>query len=118
MRPTARRIRDGQALKDAIDAYPGGMTLTALAARTAELDPAGTGVSFQLIGLLRTPASAGMSGSGPGRTRRYRTSTSPATADLIEQALNCRPGELFNREEIPEPGDTQAVPEARFRAAG
>jgi hypothetical protein len=134
MRVTARRIRDGQALRDAMDAK--GMTLTALSQRTKELDPTdcvscradrghlgvhdGKGVSYQLIGFLTAPAAQGMSGTGKTRARRYRASTSPATADLIERALDARPGQLFTREEVPEPGDPApaGVPGARFPGAG
>jgi hypothetical protein len=122
MRVTAVRIRDGKALREAMQAKH--MTLIALAARTRELDPDGKGVSYQLIGFLTAPPTGGMSGTGANRARRYRTSTSPATAGLIEQALDVRPGELFTREEVPEPGDPvpadapPPVPKVRFADPG
>lgn len=106
MRTTARRIGDGKALKDAMKAA--GLTLESLAARTKELDPAGAGVSRSLIGFLTAPRASGVSGGRGHRSRRYRETTSPETASLIEAACNARPGQLFNREEVPEPGDAAA----------
>ena len=99
MHMTARRIRDGQALKEAMAVK--GLTLTRLAARTRELDPgdarlgrpAGTGVSFQLIGFLTAPASRGVTGGRGTRARRYRETTSTETADLLELACDARPGQ-------------------------
>lgn len=107
MRTTARRIGDGKALKDTMKAQ--GVTLETLAARTRELDPAGAGVSRALLGFLTAPKQRGVSGGRGHRSRRFRETTSPETATLIEEALNARPGELFNREEVPEPGDPVAL---------
>jgi hypothetical protein len=106
MRTTARRIGDGQALKQAM--RDAGMTLEQVAAKTRALDPAGTGVSRSMIGFLTAPRTPGTSGTGPNRARRFRDTTSPATADLIEQAVNARPGALFSRVEVPEAGDPVA----------
>lgn len=118
MHMTARRIRDGQALKEAMAAKS--LTLTRLAARTRELDPAGAGVSFQLIGFLTAPASRGVTGGRGTRARRYRETTSTETADLLELACDARPGQLFTREEVADPGDPApaGVPGTRFLAPG
>jgi hypothetical protein len=103
MHMTARRIQDGKALKDAMDAK--GMTLTGLAGETKRLDPNKRGVSFQLIGFLTAPPDRGVSGTRGRRARRWRDTTSPETATLIELALDARPGQLFTREQVADPGD-------------
>jgi hypothetical protein len=98
MRATVRRVSGGQALRDAIRNYGGGagITLQALASRTRALDPAGKGVSYQLIGFLVQ--------SGKGR---QRDTTSPETATLLANALAVPVGTLFTVEEAPDPADKQ-----------
>lgn len=84
MRATCRRVRDGQAIREAMDER--GLSLMALADRTKELDPEGLGVSFRLIGFLTTQG------------RSQRETTSPESAALIAQALNVPEVSLFTRE--------------------
>jgi hypothetical protein len=94
MRITARRVDGGVALRRAMDAA--GLGLQALAARINETaDPR---VSFQLIGFL---ATNGVSG---------RETTTPRTADLIEDALAADRGSLFERVEVREASDPEPVP--------
>ena len=86
MRATCRRRHDGQAIRDAMSAK--GWTLIALAGRTAELDPSGLGVSYQLIGFLTADGTSA------------RETTSPRSADLIAQALDVPRGTLFEDAQI------------------
>jgi hypothetical protein len=90
MRVTARRIDGGVALRQAMNSA--GLTLQALAARINET--ASPPVSFQLIGFLATD----------GNSRRE--TTTPRTADLIEDALSVARGTLFERVEIRDLSDS------------
>jgi hypothetical protein len=92
MRITARRVDGGIALRRAMD--EAGLGLQALAARINET--AEPNVSYQLIGFL---ATNGVSG---------RETTTPRTADLIEDALGAARGSLFERVEVAQLSD--AVP--------
>jgi hypothetical protein len=98
MRVTARRKQEGGPLRDAITAS--GLGLQGIAARTRDkdVDPAGKGVSFQLIGFLT---------QDPSVTRHARTTTSPETTGLIEKALGVPSGSLFEVIEAPSRSDPQ-----------
>jgi hypothetical protein len=87
MRITARRKDDGQPLRAAMKAA--GMNLQKLATATKIADMTGIGVSYQLIGFLATAKKYG------------RSTTTPETALLIERALGCAEGALFDRVEMP-----------------
>lgn len=75
MRTVARRLEDGRPLRDAMKA--GGFTCRSLAAKTREVDPAGRGISLQLVSSLASeqpwardtckPASAALIGRALGR---------------------------------------------------
>ncbi len=62
------------------------LSLHALADRTKELDPAGRGVSFQLIGFLVKEGG-----------KSTRETTSARSAALIAMALDCQEDVLFTR---------------------
>lgn len=96
MRTTARRIDGGQALRDAMAAEKIG--LQSLAQRTRLADPAGKGVSYQLLGFLAQDAAL---------SRHARETTSPATAMLIEDALHRPRWSLFTEIEAPSRGEPQ-----------
>lgn len=98
MRTTARRRDDGQPLRDAMKAA--GMNLQALATATKVADPAGAGVSYQLIGFLATAKKYG------------RSTTTPETAELIERALGVTKGSLFEEIEMPSRAEQQPEWEA------
>lgn len=85
MRPTARRIDGGQPLREAMDAA--GVGLERLSELTRATDPSGAGVSFQLIAFLAT------------EKRWARETTTPRTAELIEDALSAARGSLFEVED-------------------
>jgi hypothetical protein len=89
LRETARRINGGLPLRRAMTDQKIG--LQALAAKINQAaDPP---VSFQLIGFLSTSGGSA------------RETTTPRTADLIEDALSVPRGTLFERLEIPEKAD-------------
>lgn len=93
MRVTAQRVDDGKALRRAMK--EAGLGLQALAAKINETaDPP---ISYQLIGFL---ASGGVSA---------RQTTTPRTADLIEDGLSVPRGTLFERVEIRELSDPLPV---------
>lgn len=89
----ARRVSP-TALRDAMDAYPGGtpdpagIGLKDLAVRTRQVDPAGRGVSWQLISFLASDAWWG------------RDTTTLPTAQLIARALGVAEESLFTREAV------------------
>ena len=89
MRITARRIGGGVPLRQAMN--QAGLGLQALAARINET--AKPPLSFQLIGFLATNGASA------------RETTTPRTADLIEDALSVPRGSLFERVEIRELSD-------------
>jgi hypothetical protein len=93
MRVTARRINDGQALRDAMTAA--GIGMQALADRTKAN---GKGVSLALVGFLCQPAA---------NSRHARETCLPESADLIEDTLGVPRGSLFHREEAPSANDPQ-----------
>jgi hypothetical protein len=78
---TARRIDGGEPLREAM--FQRGVGLKALALRTQAADPDGKGISWQLAGFLAT------------RHSWARETTTPRTAQLIEQALAVPEGSLF-----------------------
>lgn len=96
MRVTARRINDGQALKDAMAAA--GVGMQALADRTKAKDPAGKGVSLALIGFLTQDKD---------RSRHARETCSVESAELIENTLSVPRGSLFAQVEAPSRNDPQ-----------
>jgi hypothetical protein len=96
MRVTARRINDGQALKDAMAAA--GVGMQALADRTKAKDPDGKGVSLALVGFLTQDKD---------RSRHARETCSVESAALIEDALGVPRGSLFDRVEAPSRNDPQ-----------
>lgn len=81
----ARRV-SGAAIRDAMAAQDVG--LKRLASRTREVDPAGRGVSWELISFLASDAWWG------------RDTTTLATARLIARALDMPEGKLFTREAV------------------
>jgi hypothetical protein len=100
MRITARRIGGGVPLRQAMNQVTWcdadgrehvGLGLQALAARINET--AKPPLSFQLIGFLATNGASA------------RETTTPRTADLIEDALSVPRGSLFERVEIRELSD-------------
>jgi hypothetical protein len=96
MRTTAQRKQGGQALRDAMrDAHVG---LIELARRTRETDPAGKGVSHQLIGFLT---------QDPQASRHARETCSIPTAELLEDTLAVPRGSLFTVIEAPSRSDPQ-----------
>lgn len=91
MHESARRLEGGRYLREAM--AEAGLGLVSLAHRTKLADPAGKGVSFQLIGFLAT-------------TQPWaRETTTPHTARLIEDALSVPRGTLFQTVLLePQPG--------------
>lgn len=96
MRTTAQRIQGGEPLRAAMLAE--GIGLVELARRTKLADPAGKGVSYQLLGFLT---------QDPQASRHARDTCLPGTADMIEKALGKPPGSLFARIEAPSRSDPQ-----------
>lgn len=99
MHMTARRLDDGQPLRQAIADFGGGrgITLQALRQLTVQADPGGKGVSYQLIAFLKSPASVGRG--------RFRTSTSTETAELIARSLGQPVTGLFEIVEVADRDD-------------
>jgi len=78
---TARRIDDGEPLREAM--FQRSVGLKALALRTKAADPVGKGISWQLVSFLAT------------RHSWARDTTTLRTAHLIETALEVPEGSLF-----------------------
>ena len=93
MHLTARRIDGGAPLREAKERRSVG--LADLAGLTAELDPTGVGISFQLVACLAT------------RSRWARETTSLRAAALIEDALGCTRGTLFEQVTVYAKNDPQ-----------
>jgi hypothetical protein len=83
---TYRRIDGGRPIREALKESR--MKLTEVAAATRERDPAGRGLSFQLIASLAADDSKNWS----------RETTAERSARLIEAALGAQEGALFARE--------------------
>jgi hypothetical protein len=93
MHVTARRIDGGAPLRDAMERRSLG--LAELAGLTAEFDPTGVGISFQLVAFLAT------------RRRWARETTSLRAAALIEDALGYGRGDLFEQVTVYAKNDPQ-----------
>jgi len=109
MRETARRIGDGQPLRDAMSRYGGGygIGLEALSRATRDRDPDGRGVGRALIGFLtQRPRATGPDGKTTG-SRHARDTCSVQTARLLEDTLGVPRGTLFDIVEAGSRSDPQ-----------